>query len=172
MVIQISMMPGTESPEKVIHARVRTVLIFALTCCCMHVWATEWQVRPGESITTAMHAAHDGDIVLINRGYYVDHLVIDKPVTLRGMNRPTISGDGQGDVIRVKASHVVIEGLIIRDSGSDLTAQNAGVYIEPGAHSAVVRHNDLAYNLFGLWIEKANDVVIEGNVIKIGRAHV
>jgi nitrous oxidase accessory protein len=29
----------------------------------------------------------------------------------------------------------------------------------------VVRHCDLVYNLFGLWIEKANDVVIEGNRI-------
>ena len=53
----------------------------------------------------------------------------------------------------------------MRDSGGDLTAQNAGIYIEPGAHRAVVRHNDLVYNLFGLWIEKANDVEVSDNLI-------
>jgi nitrous oxidase accessory protein NosD len=29
----------------------------------------------------------------------------------------------------------------------------------------VVRHCDLTYNLFGLWIEKADDVRVEGNTI-------
>jgi len=68
-------------------------------------------------------------------------------------------------VIRVRAPDVTIEGFIIRDSGADLTAQNAGIYIEPGSHRAVVRHNDLTYDLFGLWIQEANDVVVAGNLI-------
>ena len=100
-----------------------------------------------------------------SRGQYTDHVVIDKPLTLRGLDRPVLSGAGRDDVIRVQAPGVVIEGFIIRDSGDDLTAQNAGIYIEPGAHAAVVRRNQLVYNLFGLWIEKADDVVVEGNVI-------
>jgi hypothetical protein len=60
---------------------------------------------------------------------------------------------------------VVIEGLIVRDSGSSLKDQNAGIYLYPGAHRAVVQNCDLTYNLFGLWIEKANDVRIEHNLI-------
>ena len=127
--------------------------------------AAEWTVHPGESISAAIHAAVAGDTVKVERGYYVDHLVIDKPLRLQGLNRPTVSGDNQGDVIRIKSSDVTIEGLIIRDSGADLTAQNAGVYVEPGSHQVVIRNNDLVYNLFGMWLEKANDLEVANNLV-------
>ncbi|MGE5241861.1 MAG: nitrous oxide reductase family maturation protein NosD [Bacteroidota bacterium] len=124
-----------------------------------------WQVQPGQSIAQAVRQARAGDTVTVERGDYTEHLLIDKPLTLRGHDRPTLSGNDQGDVIRVRAPDVTIEGFIIRDSGADLTAQNAGIYIEPGSHRAVVRHNDLTYDLFGLWIQEANDVVVAGNLI-------
>jgi nitrous oxidase accessory protein len=127
--------------------------------------AAEWTVRPGESLQAAVQAAAAGDTVKVERGYYVDHVVIDKPLRLQGVNRPTISGENQGDVIRVKSPDVVIEGFIIRDSGGDLTAQNAGIYVEPGAHRAIIRNNDFAYTLFGMWLEKANEVEVTNNLI-------
>lgn len=127
--------------------------------------AKDWTVRPGESIAIVVQAARAGDTVEIERGDYIERIVIDKPLTLRGRDRPTISGGGSGDVIRVRSLDVVIEGIIVRDSGADLTAQNAGIYIEPGAHRAVVRDSDIVYALFGLWIEGVNDVVIERNLI-------
>ncbi|MFZ1492816.1 MAG: nitrous oxide reductase family maturation protein NosD [Candidatus Competibacter denitrificans] len=127
--------------------------------------AAEWTVQPGESINAAVQGAAAGDTVRVERGDYVDHVVIDKPLRLQGVNRPTLGGDNQGDVIRVKSPDVVIEGFIIRDSGADLTAQNAGVYVEPGAHRVVIRNNDLAYNLFGMWLEKANHLEIANNLI-------
>ena len=127
--------------------------------------AAEWTVRPGESLQAAVQAAAAGDTVKVERGYYVDHVVIDKPLRLQGIKRPTISGENQGDVIRVKSPDVVIEGFIIRDSGGDLTAQNAGIYVEPGAHRAIIRNNDFAYTLFGMWLEKANEVEVTNNLI-------
>jgi len=127
--------------------------------------AGEWVVHSGESIQTIVQAAVAGDTVKVEHGYYVDHLIIDKPLQLQGINRPTLSGDNQGDVIRIKSPSVVIEGFIIRDSGPDLTAQNAGIYVEPGSHHVVIRNNDLVYNLFGMWLEKANDLEIINNLI-------
>ncbi|HEY4664410.1 MAG TPA: nitrous oxide reductase family maturation protein NosD [Comamonas sp.] len=122
-------------------------------------------IHPGQDLSAAIAAAQPGDIVQIQRGHYRANLLIDKPLTLRGIDRPTLSGGNQGDTIRVTAPDVVIEGLIVRDSGDSLKAQNAGIYLYPGAHRAIVKHCDLTYNLFGLWIEKANDVRIEHNVI-------
>ncbi|MHB1352222.1 MAG: nitrous oxide reductase family maturation protein NosD, partial [Thiobacillus sp.] len=113
----------------------------------------------------AVARAAPGDVIRIERGRYEENLVIEKPLTLKGIGRPTISGSLTGDTIRVTAEDVVIEGLIVSDSGDSLLDQNAGIYIRPGAHRAVVRNCDLTYNLFGLWIEKANDVRIENNLI-------
>jgi nitrous oxidase accessory protein len=127
--------------------------------------AAEWRVRPGESIGAVLSRAAAGDTVLVERGRYQERLVIDKPITLRGVDRPTVSGGLQGDTIRITSPDVVIEGLIVADSGTDLEKQNAGIYIQPGAHRAKVRNCDLAYNLFGLWIEGVRDVEISGNLI-------
>jgi len=122
-------------------------------------------VHKGESIAAAISQAQPGDVVRVERGLYREHLIIDKPLTLKGMGRPTISGDNQGDTLRITAEDVVIDGFNVRDSGDSLLDQNAGIYIRPGAHRAVVRNCALSYNLFGLWIEKANDVRIENNLI-------
>ena len=123
------------------------------------------RVAPGELLQQAIDRAQPGDTVEIERGNYVGNFTVAKPLTLRGIQRPTLSGGGQGDTIRVTAPDVTIEGLIVRDSGASLKDQNSGIYLRPGSHRAVVRNNDLAYNLFGLWIEKANDVRIEHNLI-------
>lgn len=128
-------------------------------------WSATWMVRPGQSIQATIDQAQPGDVIEVERAVYTERLLIAKPLTLRGLNRPTISGANQGDTIRVTSPDVVMEGLIVRDSGDSLLAQNAGIYIRPGAHRAIVRQCQLTYNLFGLWIEKANDVRIEGNVI-------
>ncbi|NMG31483.1 nitrous oxide reductase family maturation protein NosD [Aromatoleum evansii] len=133
--------------------------------CAAPLWAATLAVAPGQSIQAAIERAAPGDIVEVARGSYAGNLLIAKALTLRGIQRPTVSGGLKGDTIRVTSPDVVIEGLIVRDSGDDLGAQNAGIYIQPGADRAVVRNCDLTYNLFGLWIEKVKDVRIERNII-------
>ncbi|OIQ69086.1 periplasmic copper-binding protein (NosD) [mine drainage metagenome] len=128
-------------------------------------YAADWHVAPGQRIADAISKAAPGDTVLVARGHYTENLKIDKALHLIGVDRPTLSGGGHGDTIRVTVPDVDIEGLIIRDSGTDLTAQNAGIYLQPGAHRARVSHCDLIYNLFGLWIEGSNQVLVEDNLI-------
>ncbi|MEY4414432.1 MAG: putative copper binding periplasmic protein [Pseudomonadota bacterium] len=127
--------------------------------------AATWRVQAGQAIQPVIDAAAAGDVVEIARGRYDGALRITRPLTLRGIDRPTIRGGQQADTVRVASPDVTIEGLIVRDSGHDLQRQHAGIYIQPGSHRAVVRDCDLTYNLFGLWIEKAQDVRIERNRI-------
>ena len=122
-------------------------------------------VQPGQDLQAAVAAAAPGDVIEVQRGNYRVNLLIDKPLTLRGLDRPTLNGGLTGDTIRVTSPDVVIEGLIVSNSGSSLKDQNAGIYLFPGAHRAVVQNCDLTYNLFGLWIEKVYDVRIESNLI-------
>ena len=145
----------------------RQLLYYSFLCLlALPAAAKEWQVTAGNSIARAIKSAAAGDTVKVERGYYHEHIIINKPLKLIGVDRPTISGDNlPGDVIHIRATDVQVEGFIVRDSGADLTAQNAGIYIFPGSDRALIRNNDLIYTLFGLWIEKSKDVQIINNLI-------
>ena len=143
----------------------RRVLTLFLLALPLYSMAATLQVKPGDSLQQAIASAQAGDTLEIARGKYLGNFLIDKKLTLRGINRPTLSGGRQGDTLRVTAPDVVIEGLIVLDSGDSLKEQNAGIYIYPGAHRAIVKNCDIGYSLFGLWIEKSNDVLIESNLI-------
>lgn len=132
---------------------------------CANPEAATLHVRAGERIGDAIAQASAGDVIQIDRGRYVENLRIDKPLTLLGTDGVSISGDGHGDVIRVASPDVRIEKLIVRDGGGDLGQQNAGIYLQPGSHRAIVRGCVFANVLFGLWIEKADDVLVEHNLV-------
>jgi nitrous oxidase accessory protein len=146
-----------------------TILAGWIACVALfvsgHAACAVLSVKPGESIAAMILAAQPGDTVQVARGVYAEHLLIDKPLTLQGIDRPTISGQENGDVIRVRAVDVRIQGFIIRDSGVDLTAQNAGVYVEPGSDRIIVRDCALVYNLFGVWLERSKDARVLHNII-------
>ncbi|HJV74318.1 MAG TPA: nitrous oxide reductase family maturation protein NosD [Noviherbaspirillum sp.] len=128
-------------------------------------WSAVLTVQPGQSIAATIRAASPGDTVRVLRGDYAERLLIDKPLILQGVDRPTISGQFTGDVIRVRAKDVTIQGLIVRDSGIDQTAQNAGIYLEPGSDRATVQDCDVVFNLFGIWMEGLKDGRVIRNVI-------
>jgi len=122
-------------------------------------------VKPGQSIGVTIRAASPGDTVQVMRGDYAENLLIDKPLVLQGIDRPTIRGQFTGDVIRVRASDVTIQGFIVRDSGIDQTAQNAGIYFEPGSDRPAVQDCDVVHNLFGIWLESLKDARVTRNII-------
>lgn len=129
------------------------------------VQAAEFVVTSEQSIAEAIKQAAAGDTILVQPGHYAEHLVITKPLHLRGLNCPTLDGGNTGDIIRIQSPDVFIEGFIISNSGADLTAQNAGIYLEPGSDRAIIRDNIINYTLFGLWIEKVKDIQVIGNNI-------
>ena len=150
------------------HGIKQAIAAVAIGLAANFACAAVLKVEPGGSIASAINSAGPGDTVEVARGDYAERLVIDKPITLRGIGRPTIRGGFAGDVIRVRASDVIIEGLIVRDSGIDQTAQNSGIYFQPGAHRPTVQDCDVVHNLFGIWIEKVDDARILRNTI-VGR---
>jgi nitrous oxidase accessory protein len=122
-------------------------------------------VRPGESIAAAVRLARAGDTVRVLPGSYRERILIDKPLKLEGVGKPTIAAGYIGDTIRVKSPDVSIRGLIVRDSGIDLGAQNAGIYVMPGSDRIVIANCDLVTNLFGIWLEQTRDALVQGNLV-------
>ena len=128
-------------------------------------WGAVLSVKPGESIAGAIRAAQPGYTVQVAQGVYAGALLIDKPLTLQGVGRPTLDAQGSGDVIRVRAADVQIDGFIIRDSGIDLGAKNSGIHVERGSDRANITNNALVFNLFGVWLEGVKDARVVNNTI-------
>ena len=128
-------------------------------------WGTVLLVKPGESIAATIRAAQPGDTVQVAQGVYAEQLLINKPILLQGIGRPTLNAQGSGDVIRVRSADVSIDGFIIRDSGIDLAAKNSGIHVETASDRARISNNSLAYNLFGVWLEGVKDARVVNNII-------
>lgn len=131
----------------------------------MAAQATTMRVRPGDDLQALLDAAAPGDVLEVERAQRVGAFVVRKPLTLRGVGWPRLSGGQQGSPLRIEASDVTVEGFLITDSGASLLQQDAGIQVRPGSHRALIRGNQLSTNLFGIWIEKAHEVRVERNVI-------
>ena len=66
--------------------------------------AATLQVKPGDALQAVIDHAHAGDVVEIARGLYQGNFVVNKPLTLRGVGRPTLSGGLVGNTLSVESA--------------------------------------------------------------------
>jgi nitrous oxidase accessory protein len=108
--------------------------------------------------------ARPGDRVVVAAGAYDGDLVIDRPLTLIGDNRPLLRGSGRGSVIRVRAADVTIAGFDIDGGGGgDLGRDTSGIHV--AGDRVTVRNNAVRGSLFGIYLRESHDAVIEHNTI-------
>ncbi|MEJ8796489.1 nitrous oxide reductase family maturation protein NosD [Trinickia caryophylli] len=118
-----------------------------------------------DALAQAVARAAPGAVVTVPPGVHRTHLRIDKPLTLAGAPGAVLDGSGTGDVIRIAASDVTVRNLAITHSGTDLTAMNAGVFVEKAARRVTIERNVLSDILFGIYLNGAADVRVIGNRI-------
>lgn len=117
-----------------------------------------------DSITRAIAGAQDGDTILVSGpDVFHEHVVITKSIRLLGTNAPVIDADGIGTPLTITASDVEVRGLVIRNSGHDLTTFDSGIMIT--GDRAQVRDCRVASDGFGLYLRGASEGAIEGNDI-------
>lgn len=126
----------------------------------------ELKVTPdGLSLVEAVRTVTEGGTVRVTPGEYHVNLNIDRPLTLVGEPGAVLDGGGAGSIVRVTAPDVTIRGFTIRNSGFDLTRQDAGISLERGAHRARVEDNRLENVAFGIWAWHLEDLRITNNEI-------
>jgi parallel beta-helix repeat protein len=73
------------------------------------------------TIRAAIEAAEDGDVVEVGSGTYNENVVVDKSITLRGVNTgegvPVVNALGNGSTVVLKADGIVLEGFYITNAG-------------------------------------------------------
>ncbi|MCR4375742.1 MAG: nitrous oxide reductase family maturation protein NosD [Acidobacteria bacterium] len=109
-------------------------------------------------------AALPGDRIEVPAGRYEGDLYIDKPVHLIGVGRPLLAGSGTGSVVRIRASHVTVEGFDIDGRlGGSLARDSSGIHV--AAAHAIVRDCRIVRSLFGVYLREANDALVENTTV-------
>jgi len=86
--------------------------------------ATTWTVDDDPSadfhtIQEAVNAVSQGDTILVYDGTYSENVVVNKSVSLLGVNKETtiVDGNGAGTVVEIDESDVVVANLTVRNGG-------------------------------------------------------
>lgn len=116
------------------------------------------------TIEAALAAANAGDTIEVHGGIYPAPLIIDKTVTLIGIDQPIIDGGGAGSLVLISAPQVVFSGFMVRGSGSSLTHEDTGIVIQ--ATGVTVSDNLLEDVLFGIYFADASDGIARNNIIR------
>jgi nitrous oxidase accessory protein len=122
------------------------------------------RVGPGDSLPAAIYAARPGDVVEVGAGTYYDHLIIDKPITLRGMDMPVLDATASGSAITITANGVMVQGFRIINSGSIRDGDGAGITVL--SNNNTITGNNVSNNFNGIYLLKARGNRIFQNIVR------
>lgn len=118
-----------------------------------------------KSIKDGVSLASDFDTLLIHKGTYKEHnIIIEKPLTLLGMDYPTIDGGDKGEIITILSDNVTVDGLYIINVGTSYTADYAAIRVVKSKYF-LIQNVVLEKLFFGIYLEKAQHGRIWNNRI-------
>jgi len=159
-----------ESGYEILQAGGQIGMVFVLFFAMGHTNATAEtiKVEKGKSIQAAIDRSKNGDSISILRGVYQENLVIDKSISIKGEPGAIIDGSGIGNVITITESKVNLEGLTIRNSGTQ--QEDSGIFIKK-AHDNVIKKNTLINVHNGIYIANSNQNQLIENRITSYESH-
>jgi len=119
-------------------------------------------VGPGESIQAAVNEAKEGDVVLVEAGVYMENLVLDKEIILKGTGWPLIDAGGSGSAVTLQSEGATVVGFEV--TGSGLGERDAGIRVL--AENCTVRENLIIENNIGVLLQDALGALIYENEVE------
>lgn len=115
-------------------------------------------------IQEGIDAANPGDTIYVYNGTYFENIVIDKTITLKGENKTSTIIDGRisGNVIKINADNVTIQGFTIQHSG--LIYPNSGINLSSDYN--LIKNNIIMSNYYGITLYHSSGNIIQGNTIQ------
>ncbi|MBD9448631.1 nitrous oxide reductase family maturation protein NosD [Rhizobium sp. RHZ01] len=134
--------------------------------------AAERMVTPADNLAAILEAASPRDRITLQPGKHKGPVKIVKPVTVEGEPGAAIIGDGKGTVVTIDAAGVVLRGLEISGSGTNLEGADSGVFATENAKGALIERNKVTGNLYGIYVHGATDSLVRNNtVIGLKKGH-
>lgn len=123
-------------------------------------------VENTEQLMQALETPVKDLMIQLTPGIYQGNFFIRHPVELQGQEGVIIDANSQGDALRVQSANVSIGDLHIRNWGDDLTAMNAGIFVEDHANDVLIQDNVLVGDTTGIWLARTSGARILRNKVK------
>jgi nitrous oxidase accessory protein len=121
---------------------------------------------PVQTIRAAIGKAKENDTIWIEKGIYREkNILIEKKLSLIGLNFPVLDGENQYEILTVQADGVLIKGLEIRRSGKSSLHDLAGIKVNL-AKNVQILNNRLYENYFAIYLLGTAECTVFGNQIK------
>jgi len=104
-----------------------------------------------------------GKTLRLMPGTYTGPAIITKPITIDGLGEATITGNGKGTVLTIKADGVIVRNCHITNSGGSHDQVDAAILIN--ADQVVIENNHIDDVLFGVHISAGDHNIVRGNSI-------
>jgi nitrous oxidase accessory protein len=115
------------------------------------------------SVKKAIAKAIAGDTVLIYEGVYKEGgIVLEKPVCLLGVNFPVLDGEKKYEILTIRASGAVVQGILFQHSGRSSYMDIAAVRIADCRY-VTVQNNRFEFTFFGIYSEHVTACSILNN---------
>jgi len=117
------------------------------------------------SLQQAITLAKNGDTILVKKGTYLSlNTLIDKELTILGQNQPVLDARFQEEVLTITASHVKLDGFIIKNSKTGAMRDFAGIRLS-NVEFVTISNNTLVNNFFGIYLSNCKRIQVLHNRI-------
>ncbi|MBL7930284.1 MAG: nitrous oxide reductase family maturation protein NosD [Bacteroidia bacterium] len=116
-----------------------------------------------KSIKLGLKLLAPKDTLFVHEGLYKEgNIIIDKSVSVIGINYPVIDGEKKFEVVSIKTSYVLFKGFKVSHSGTG-TLDDPGAIKVYDSRYVTVSDNILEDNFFGIYIQYGKHCVVKNN---------
>jgi nitrous oxidase accessory protein len=118
-----------------------------------------------QTIKQGIALAQSGDTLLIRAGVYREgNILVEKSIFMRGENFPVLDGESKFEILTIRASNVVVEGLKFLNTGTASMNDLAAIKIVDSKNIRVIG-NVLENAFFGIHFSNSTYCYVEGNTL-------
>ncbi|MGM0580993.1 MAG: nitrous oxide reductase family maturation protein NosD [Bacteroidota bacterium] len=122
-------------------------------------------VKPNNSIKEAILQASDYDTIMVKAGVYNENLIsIEKPLTIIGEEGAIVDSQEGDEIFIVQSDNVTIQNMTLKNIGVSYIKDRAAIRLNR-VQDVKILNNTLINTFFGIYLQKSNNCVVDGNKI-------